>query len=408
MIRIRSASPLLYVLLLPLVLAATVVHQVAGQAPAFSDSDRASILKKVQQLQKQIGQPEASEASAIPEPAMNESDRAKILEKVQQLQKEFERQKKEVTTNALVRFESAASSEGSAVEFYLSCQKVVQDRTPDLDPTNDKEDAKAAQERLKQQIAAYEAARGKAAALQIVLQHLVLTLQAPTMKDRGALVSRVRDMAGKAMNVVKTYAAPNVDPIKKAVPAKGNGKGKQQQVRQAPSSKDEDRARRQIVQTMEQGVLGSVFAQAYNLRNYFKPLEGWTDAPLSLDSTYTGFVMDWYREHNPVELSNIWDEYLGHELALHRCSQDDNAFARWGITGYKDLQWRKWMDLLKYGTRRPVALDELVKLVKENLTYPGVEGWVADLTSVAQSIAPPQAPVVIETPPPEPEKDESK
>ncbi|MDB6119808.1 MAG: hypothetical protein JWO08_3589, partial [Verrucomicrobiaceae bacterium] len=147
---------------------------------------------------------------------MSEADQAKILEKVLMLQKEFERQRKEVTTAALVRFESAAATEGTAVEFFMSCQRVIQDRTPDLDPTNDKEDAKAALERQRQQFAAYEAARGKAAALQIVLQHLVLTLQAPTMKDRGALVSKVRDMVAKAMNVAKTYAAPNVDPIRKA------------------------------------------------------------------------------------------------------------------------------------------------------------------------------------------------
>ncbi|MDB6120659.1 MAG: hypothetical protein JWO08_4440, partial [Verrucomicrobiaceae bacterium] len=172
------------------------------------------------------------------------------------------------------------------------------------------------------------------------------------------------------------------------------------------SSKDEDRARRQIIQTMEQGVLGTAFAQAYNLRNYFKPLDGWCDSPLNLDEIYNTFVLSWYREHNPLELSNVWDEYLGHQLALHRCSQDDNAFAHWGITGYKDLQWRKWLDLLKYGTRRPVALDELVKLVKENLTYPGVEQWVSDLTSLANSIAPP--PVVTEPAVSEADKGESK
>lgn len=399
MIRLRSALPLRSALASVLVLAAT-AHQGRAQVPGLSESDRANILKKVQQLQKQIGSPESPASAAIPEPAMNEADRARILEKVQMLQKEFERQRKEITASALSRFESAASSEGAAVEFFLSCQKVIQDRTPDLDPTNDKEDAKAAQERMKQQIAAYEAARGKAAALQVVLQHLVLTIQAPTMKDRGALVTRMRDMVAKAMNVAKMYAAPNVDPIKRSTPPKGNGKAKQpRQV--TPSSKEEDRARRQIIQTMEQGGLASVFAQAYNLRNYFKPLEGWSDSPLNLDSVYNGFIMDWYREHNPVELSNVWDEYLGHELALHRCSQDDNSFARWGITGYKDLQWKKWMDLLKYGTRRPVALDELVKLVKENLTYPGVEQWVADLTSIAQSITPPPPPPVVAEPPPE-------
>ncbi|MDB6139296.1 MAG: hypothetical protein JWO94_2368, partial [Verrucomicrobiaceae bacterium] len=291
MISLRPALPMASVLLLSsLVLLGSAGPAAAQKGSGFSNSDKSSILRKVEELQRQIDHPKESSAPPIPQPPMNEADQAKIREKVQQLQKEFERQRREVTASALSRYESAAASEGAAFEFFLGCQKIIQDRTPDLDPTNDKQDAKAAQERLKQQIAAYEAARGKAMALQIVLEHLVLTIQAPTMKDRGALVSRVRDMVGKAMNVVKTYSAPNADPIKKVAPPapKGGGKGKAKPVTTQYRSKEEDRARRQIVQTMEQGALASVFAQAYNLRNYFKPLEDWSDSPIDLESTYNG------------------------------------------------------------------------------------------------------------------------
>lgn len=375
-----------------LVLATNTV-KVPGAAPTLSDSERAKIMERVQKLQKELGRKDEDAPKPALPASIDEADRAKILEKVAQLRKEFERQRREITAAALAKYESAASSEGAAVEFYLACQKIVQDRTPDLDPSNDKDEAKAEQNKVRQQVAAYEAAPGKAAALQIVLEHLVLTLQAPTYKDQGTLVSKVRDMVAKAMNTVKTYASPTVDPIKKVAPPppKGGGKGKSAKPAQVTSSyrnKEEDRARRQIIQTMKQGGMGSIFAQAYNLANYFKPLSGWSGSPLDLESIYVGYVLPWYHENKPADLNQVWDEYVGHQLALHRCEQSDDNFAEWGITGYKQLLWNKWMDLLQHGTKHAYALDELVKLVKENLANPAVEQWVSDLSNLAESIAP--------------------
>ena len=125
----------------------------------------------------------AAPASSPPPPlspvGVSEADRAKILERVQQIQKDFDKQKHDVTAGGLSRFVNAAASELAAVEFYLACQKIVQDRTPDLDNTNDKQEAKIAQDRVKQQVKDYEAAPGRATAVKIQLEYLVLTLQSP-------------------------------------------------------------------------------------------------------------------------------------------------------------------------------------------------------------------------------------
>ena len=340
----------------------------------------------------------AAPASSPPPPlspvGFSEADRAKILESVQQIQKDFDKQKHDVTAGGLSRFVNAAASELAAVEFYLACQKIVQDRTPDLDNTNDKQEAKIAQDRVKQQVKDYEAAPGRATAVKIQLEYLVLTLQSPTVKDQAALIAKARDMVGRAMIVVKTYASPNAEPlnIKKLAAGTGSNRGKAKAPSAQQRTKEEDRTRRQIIQTMKQNVMNTIFSQAYNLKSYFKPVENWAESPLALDSIYEEFALPYFRENKRDDLLTVWEEYEGHQLALHRCEEDDQDFAKWGITGYKNLLWHKWMDMLTYGNRKSQSLDELTKLIKDNPSHPDVDSWVKDLAAFADALQPPGTP----------------
>ena len=334
---------------------------------------------------------------AVLPPGLNEADRAKILERVKQLQEEFDRQKHDITKGGIARFEAAAASEVAAVEFQLACQKIVHDRVPDLDASNDKIEAKIAQDKVKQQVEAFEAAPGRATAVRTQLEFLVLTLKAPTIKDESVLVAKAREIVNKAMTVVKTFASPNAETVnvKKLTPVPANPKTKVKAPSLARISKEEDKARKQIIQTMRQDVMDSIFSQAYNLKNYFKPVDRWGDSALHLAGFYENLILPWFREHKRDDLPAIWDEYVGHELALHRCSEDDPEFAKWGITGYKDLLWDKSMDLLTYGNHRAQSLDELSKLIKENPSHPRIERWVESISALAETLkGPADAPVV--------------
>ena len=308
------------------------------------------------------------------------------------MKEEFEKQKHDVNKGGLARFEAASASELAAVEFYLACQKIIQDRTPDLDPSNDKQEARAAQDKVKQQVEAYEAAPGRATAVKTELEYLVLTLKSPSIEDQAVLMAKLREMVGKAMTVVKTFAAPNAEPVnvkKLAASAGTNSRTKAKAPSAAKVSKEEDKARHQIIQTLKQDVMNSIFAQAYNLKNYFKPLENWSGSALDLGGIYGNLVLPWTRDNKRDDLPAVWEEYIGHELALHRCEQDDPEFAKWGITGYKDLLWNKSFDLLTWGSHRTQSLDELTKLIKENPSHPSIESWVASLTALAETLKAP-------------------
>jgi hypothetical protein len=157
--------------------------------------------------------------------------------------------------------------------------------------------------------------------------------------------------------------------------------------------REHERARRDLVQQAKTGVMGSVFAQAYNLSNYFEPMENWPDSPLNLEQIFKGFVFPYRQENKPELLASDWDEYIKHVTHLERCSQDERGYARWLVGSYKSLLWSKWRDLMKNGINRAVAADELVKLIKENPTHEAVSGWVGDLSSLTQEMLhPPVAP----------------
>lgn len=337
----------------------------------------------------------AQSTGAPPAPGvpLTEED-AQIVLKLAQVQKDFEARKKDVITMALGRYSSAAQSEFAAAQYYVECQALVQSRTPDLDGVTTKD----VKDKSKQQLDSLENAPGRAAILQLQLQYLVFMIEAPKMKDRGAMVARLRDFAAKGIELVKAYSAPAPPEHKPVASVKTKGKKTDPREQQ-----QDDRARRQLVRSATQGVMGSIFAQAYNLQNYFKPMDGWPQSPLDLNGIYTGMLMPFYREQKKDMLGSIWDEYIANQALLERCSNDDKGYGNWLIGAGRTLQWQKWKDLLANGKNRVAAADELVKLCKENATHPEVGAWVQELAQLMEQVRTGTLPIPAPAAPPPPQ-----
>jgi hypothetical protein len=179
------------------------------------------------------------------------------------------------------------------------------------------------------------------------------------------------------------YTAPPEPEHKPAAVIKSTAK------REAQKQKDvrgDTRSRQKVAQLAQRGVMGSPYAQAFSLQNYFKPLESWPQGPLDLDGIYNGVILPWYRINKPDLLGSQWDQYIKDQAILERCSADDNSYAKWLINEYKTLQWNKWHDLLTNGTNHLMASDELVKLIHENPAHPAVSGWVQELARMAEEL----------------------
>lgn len=328
----------------------------------------------------------APAAPASATPAVSGEDVSKLVLKLDQAVKDFEGKKKEIANMALGKYISAAQSELSAAQFYIACQQMIQDRVPDLDGVS-KKDIKDKQDRVKQQADRIESAPGRAAIYQMQLQYLVLTMEAPTMKDEGALVSRLHDFMLKSVALVKQYAWPVAEePQKKpAASVASAARSKREQEKQR-DEKEAERQRRDFIQQVNTSVMGGVFAQAYNLQNYFSPRENWPNSPMDLSGIFQGIILPYRHTNKPELLESAWDEYIGLVTTVERCSTDERGYAKWLISGYKSLLWSKWRDLYEFGTHKATAIDELVKLVKENATHKDIASWAGDLGAIADKL----------------------
>jgi hypothetical protein len=356
--------------------------------------------------------PFASIPSGVPAPPPPPSaEDIATIERLEKLQQEFERQKRDVVAAAVSKFNNAAQSEAAAVDFYFACLGLVRSRTPlvDSSPTETKRDAREEKEQAEaQRKAMIEDAYGtpgRGAALQLQLQYLVFTLEGGKISKPSDVIQRYREYAGKAATIAKTYSTPGAMPERKEP---DDSKGNRKSSRNSTADRDaraieqyNQRTRQQIMGTLTQGVLGSLFAEAYTLQTYFKPKEGWVDSPFELNTMYERAIFPHYRATKPTELNTIWDEYLGYSIINARSTQDDRAYARWGITDYKNLQWAKWMDIARHGNRS-IAINELVGLVTGNPAHPNMEGWMTDLATLKDELIKPKIPVEPTAPPPAP------
>ena len=344
-----------------------------------------------------IAQTDTTKPSVLESKPFTPEEAAKIAEQFAALQKEFEVRKKDIAAMALSRYNTAAQSEAAAVQFYFECQRMIEQRRPDLDGPDSRQETRDKTEQAKRQLDSIQETPGYGAVLQMQAQYLALTMEAPGMKDSGALMSRVRDFSSKAVGIVQTYTAPPEPERKPLSSVKSSSKRDSQKQRDA---RGDDRSRRQVAQLAQRGVMSTPFATAFSLQSYFTPLSGWSQSPLDLQGVYNGLVFPWYRANKPELLASEWDQYIRHKATLERCASEDTAYAQWLMSEFKTLQWSKWRDVLEHGRDRVMAADELAKLCRENPAHPAVAGWVQELVKLGESMKTTTAPAPSSEPPP--------
>jgi hypothetical protein len=368
-----------------------------GQAPEPTDSpppaadvpiDFAKVIAEV-------------EATAKKPPA-----NAAIIAKFEKLREEFELRKVEIARAARARYESAANSEASAIQFFTECTALAASSSrggaftaPTPPPTQDTskskqddrrssgstrgKDSKKGNTREEQPNDAAEIP-GRGAFLQLQLQYLVFTMEAVDMKDRGLIVGRLREFSTRAAGLVRHYAsvAP-VDPSR-SVPV-GSSSDKREAAEQR-AEQAAQRARQSALTLANQGVMGSVFTSAYNLTTFFKPLPNWPSSPLNLETVYSGQVLPYYRETKPDSLGNGWDEYMALKAALKRIETDEITYTYWAATELRNIQWEKWKDMLFSGVSQTLAADELAKLAHDNVNFSNISHWTSEVEKIKDAL----------------------
>jgi hypothetical protein len=320
--------------------------------------------------------PPASASTPTPL-GLSPDDASALLGKLQQLHQDFASSKKEMLSSALARIRTATASESASAELYLAAWKIVNlDRHPV--PTGG--DAPAPQDDAwRDRLIEWMKETGAPKAIRVQLAWLALTIEASQTPeaDVASLLPKARDLAKQAAAAALATPAESTGTDPRRRDRKDNPPRERGGPRQAGGN---------ISQILNQSVMQSVFAQAYNLESYIKPPPGWSPSPLNLDTIYGGLLLPYYRKHQPAELPALWDEWIQFEAAMHRAAMDEVAFLAWGQIQGKNLQWRKHLDLLEGGVGGPASGDELVRLFKDSPTHPNLGQWKKDLENLTAKI----------------------
>jgi hypothetical protein len=252
-----------------------------------------------------------------------------------------------------------------------------------------REEQQRAEDRRKAMVEDAYTAPGRGAVLKLQLEYLLFTLEKARSEKRDDVVARFREFAGKAAGIAKMYGTPGVE-LEKKPAATVNSRNNRCETDDRRRQELDARGRRNLLQTLDQSVLSSLFSQAYSLNTYVKEPEKWSSAPLDLQGKYEGTILPYYRSSKPAELNHVWDEYLGYSIAVERARMDDAEYARWATVQFKDMQWTKWMDIARYG-QRSIAISELANLVTQNPAHPSMERWMTDLMKLKDELIQPKA-----------------
>lgn len=339
-------------------------------------------------LHSQTAAPEPLPAGETPaEPAMTPEQTSALLEQITKTRNEFAKAKRQVFEGALTRFRAASASESDAVNFYLACYQVVNiDRKP---ATTEEEQKAREKDDWRERIVEQMKDTRTPGALRLQLQLLTLTLEASQAEDRSKFIQPLRAFC-QAVGVFLQGAKAEVDnePQRRVVATVGK-KGRRDEMNEQRDKMRDGRVSG-VARSLNQGVMGTIFAQAYNLSTYIEPVESWPQSALDFRGVYRNIVLPRCRAERKG-LAEAWQEYVNLEAILRQSETDEAAFMEWGRSGYRDLMWEKWLDLLMNGVNAGTAGQELMKIIRENPTSPSLKKWMQDLDKIADKLAPPAA-----------------
>ncbi len=314
---------------------------------------------------------------SVTDTGLTDEQTAKLLEQITRIQKEFAKTKKEVVANALAVFQKGAASDADAQELFIACWRVINiDRKPALTREEQEERDKGTWRDKALAELGGNAAGATVARLQVRL--LAVTLQSASKPEADALVASLREVMLAAAAYVQSLAAAANDPgaMRKTAGKKGRD--------DAAQRIEAEKAKRKggLARGLRQPVFSTLFAQAYSLGNYLEEPAQWPKTVVDFRTAYEDVILPFYRDFKKTSLAEAWDEYLRAEMIATQATLDAEGLVDWTEKTYKQLYWKKWLDLLKHGISAPTATEELVKVIRDNPTNPNLKTWIANLAEI--------------------------
>lgn len=294
---------------------------------------------------------------AVRADSLSTTDREVLLERLEKIRNSANEKIESRYRIAINAYQAAASSNEAATEFFLKCVEKIEftdqnRRNADFREWKHKEDDK-----LK--------SVGHAAALRLQLRWLILTLRATSEQaDR-------KQLAGEAAAMLEAIGS-------------------------------DYRSLKPYQNILSQGVLGSIFAKAYDLGDV--KLEKWPQAPLPVGQVFDQLLMPPHRNlAGLATLKELWNRRIQMEIAMKNESTPENQGESRRI-GTKDalqspetknfrendlpkLKWQMETDLFKSGDESGAAV-RMLQQIESLPTHESARDWTDQLSKL---LSPPQA-----------------
>lgn len=309
-------------------------------------------------------------------PKLTPEQTANIMKQLDALDTVIGKNRGDIMGGALARFSKAvAGGEAGALALYLECYKLEHFDRVNLKVTDYQDWAKRNADKHKDPEFLM--------ALWLQLDYLVLTIQAQEAKEKdiptlvASLQSYISRVVAAIQGATKHTAAGAVKDNTKGA-AKGGGRG---------ANFDSGN----LQQMLRQSVKNSEFSKAY-LLDEFLSKEEWTYDPIDIKGIYDQVIFPYYLEKKPAELPAQWDSRIKAELSIRAAVMSESEYSIFYKDRYPVMLWQRADYLVNHNVNALVAMADMLKLIRENLTHPDARDWAKRLRELVNGAQPPLLP----------------
>jgi hypothetical protein len=142
---------------------------------------------------------------------------------------------------------------------------------------------------------------------------------------------------------------------------------------------------------VKQSVTGNIFARWYNIGEQLSGLanggsspgkvdsiDNWESSPGNVDQIYQKFLLPYMRKNRDPRLIQYWDQKISDETAAASSATAAFSTDRFNQTRRPQLLWSRAEDLIVINQRNQ-ALSEMYTIVKNFPTHPDAAKWIDEL-----------------------------
>lgn len=266
-----------------------------------------------------------------------------VLKSLKQIEEKNSSSSKATLQKAISDFNSAATANGRAMEFFEQATRATVFAGQNLQQTQYQEWKKKEADKLKSQDM-QEAAR-------LHLFYLSLTLQFASKTPVNQLVPALTQYTEQVFNTHADFSKQDL---------------------------------------MKRSLNDSIFVRWYGLSHYLSGLKDWEMTPGNADAMWDKLILPELRKSKDRRVIQYWDQRIERETKNLGDTKREFTLEQFTQVQKPTLLWRRAEDLNTVGLRNH-AINEMLALIKNHPAHPENAAWITKLTALLTPPVPKEA-----------------